>query len=98
MLTIDGMGDALNKIFDLRFLLRRRGLTAGVFLQRREDSLGILADVFGLVLIGLGDTQQHSHERRPAKALLLWKIGSAPERPGVAVEKHRHRPAALFAE
>ena len=98
MPAIDGIGDAADEIVDLWFLLGRRGVIASAFLQRREYSLGVLADVIGLVLIGLGDTQQHRHECRPAEALLLWEIRSSPEWPGVAIEKHRQRPAALFAK
>ena len=68
---------------DLRSSVLARGDAASSPASSFSDArmcLGILADVFGLVLIGLGDAQQHSHERRPAEALIAWKIGSAPER------------------
>ena len=66
--------------------------------QSRHQAVDVMAHAIGLVLIDLRDLQQHRHERRAAELRLLGKICTAEERPRLAIEKHRQRPAALFAE
>ena len=58
----------------------------------------LLAHLIRLALIRFRDPQQHRYERRPSIALRLRKIGAAPKRPRLAIEKHGQRPPALLAK